>query len=171
MNGLFRLQTDDRPDCASPGESEQAPSDLCIGILNHLFFWPELYRRTGGMSIVFLFDENPDVASAGSGGAAVGGARSVPDHAVGSRWQPVSALRLSGINRIAARRGAGGQAQMAEDFDYHRRIFDGALRRGSGQAMIFKVPPQFGQCSMSMSKTRLSSLAQLRRAGAPCACA
>jgi hypothetical protein len=26
------------------------------------------------MSIVFLFDENPDVASAGSGGAAVGGA-------------------------------------------------------------------------------------------------
>ena len=35
------------------------------------------------MSIVFLFDENPDVASAGSGGAAVGGARSVPDHAEG----------------------------------------------------------------------------------------
>jgi hypothetical protein len=32
-------------------------------------------------------------------------------------------------------------------------------------AMIFKLPPQFGQCSMSMSKTRLSSLAQLRRAG------
>ena len=28
------------------------------------------------MSIVFLFDENPDVASAGSGGVAVGGARS-----------------------------------------------------------------------------------------------
>ena len=28
--------------------------------------------------------------------------------------------------------------------------------------MIFKLPPQFGQCSMSMSKTRLSSLAQLR---------
>ena len=35
--------------------------------------------------------------------------------------------------------------------------------------MIFKLPPQFGQCSMSMSKTRLSSLAQLVRAGAPCA--
>ena len=35
---------------------------------NHLFFWPEQYRRTGGMSIVFLFDENPDVASAGLGG-------------------------------------------------------------------------------------------------------
>ena len=41
---------------------------------------------------------------------------------------------------------------MDEDFDNHRRIFDAA--------MIFKLPPQFGQCSMSMSKTRLSSLAQ-----------
>jgi hypothetical protein len=25
-------------------------------------------------------------------------------------------------------------------------------------AMIFKAPPQFGQCSMSMSKTSLSSI-------------
>ena len=33
-------------------------------------------------------------------------------------------------------------------------------------AMIFKLPPQFGQWSMSISKTRLSSLAQLMRAGA-----
>jgi hypothetical protein len=37
--------------------------------------------------------------------------------------------------------------------------------------MIFKAPAQFGQWSMSISKTRLSSLAQLMRAGAPCACA
>ena len=37
------------------------------------------------------------------------------------------------------------------------------------ECAMFKLPPQFGQCSMSMSKTRLSSLAQLRRAGAPCA--
>jgi hypothetical protein len=63
--------------------------EFCIGILNHLFFCTEQYRRTGGMSIVFLFDENPDVASAGSGGAAVGGARSVADRAARSRWQPV----------------------------------------------------------------------------------
>jgi hypothetical protein len=41
---------------------------ICIGILNHFFFWPEQYRRTGGMSIGFLFDENPNVASAGLGG-------------------------------------------------------------------------------------------------------
>jgi len=64
--------------------NQQPKAVLCIGILNHYFFWPEQYRRTGGMSIVFLFDENPDVASAGSGGAAVGGARSVPDHAARS---------------------------------------------------------------------------------------
>jgi hypothetical protein len=31
------------------------------------------------LSISFLFDENPGVASVGSGGAAVGGTRSVPD--------------------------------------------------------------------------------------------
>ena len=177
MNGLFRLQTDDRPDCASPGESEQAPSDLCIGILNHLFFWPELYRRTGGMSIVFLFDENPDVASAGSGGAAVGGARSVPDHAARSNSERAAPSARVGnrfsapqivwnkSNRCAGERGGArvGRPRWAEDFDNHRRIFD------SMAAMIFKLPPQFGQCSMSMSKTRLSSLAQLRRAGAPCA--
>ena len=32
-------------------------------------------------------------------------------------------------------------------------------------AMIFKLPPQFGQCSMSISKTRLSKRAQRIRAG------
>jgi hypothetical protein len=58
---------------------------------------------------------------------------------------------------------------MGEDFDNHRRIFDACPERVEGAAMIFKLPPQFGQCSMSMSKTRLSSLAQLMRAGAPCA--
>ena len=33
-------------------------------------------------------------------------------------------------------------------------------------AMIFKGPPQRGQCSRSISNTRLSKRAQLRRAGA-----
>jgi len=46
---------------------------------------------------------------------------------------------------------------MAEDFDNHRWIFDACPERVEGAAMIFKAPPQFGQCSMSMSKTRLSS--------------
>ena len=74
---------------------------FCIGILNHLFFWPEQYRRTGGMSIVFLFDENPDVASAGSGGAAVGGARSVPDHAARSNSERAAPSARVG-NRFSA---------------------------------------------------------------------
>ena len=74
---------------------------FCIGILNHLFFWPEQYRRTGGMSIVFLFDENPDVASAGLGGAAVGGARSVPDHAARSNSELAAPWARVG-NRFSA---------------------------------------------------------------------
>jgi hypothetical protein len=47
---------------------------------------------------------------------------------------------------------------MGEDFDNHRRIFDGgdALQAAAAVRAVL----------MSMSKTRLSSLAQLRRAGA-----
>jgi len=52
---------------------------------------------------------------------------------------------------------------MAEDFDDHRRIFDACPEPAEGAAMIFKALPQFGQRSMSMSKTRLSSRAQLMR--------
>jgi hypothetical protein len=51
---------------------------------------------------------------------------------------------------------------MGEDFDNHPRIFDACPERVEGAAMIFKLPPQFGQCSMSISKTHLSSLAQLK---------
>jgi hypothetical protein len=40
---------------------------------------------------------------------------------------------------------------MAEDFDDHRRIFDPCPEPVEGAAMIFKAPPQFGQCLMSMS--------------------
>ncbi len=35
--------------------------------------------------------------------------------------------------------------------------------------MIFRSPPLFGQCSMSILKTRLSNLAQLRGSGRWCA--
>ena len=122
------------------------------------------------MSIVFLFDENPDVASAGSGGAAVGGARSVPDHAARSNSERAAPSARVGnrfsapqivwnkSNRCAGERGGArvGRPRWA-------RIL--TITGGSSMAaMLFKLPPQFGQCSMSMSKTRLSSLAQLRRA-------
>ena len=58
---------------------------------------------------------------------------------------------------------------MGEDFNNHRRIFDACpepRRRGSDD---LQAAAQFGQCSMSVSKTRLSSVAQLMRACAPCA--
>lgn len=63
-------------------------SGICIGNLNHLFLWPEPYRRTGELSISFLSDEIRSFASVGLGGAAVGGALSIPDRTVGLRWQP-----------------------------------------------------------------------------------
>ena len=71
----------------------------------------------------------------------------------------------SGNRMPAAERGR--QAQMAEDFDNHRRVFDACPERVEGAAMIFKAPPRFGQCSTSISKTRLSSRAQLMRGVSP----
>src|SRR5262249_54365988 len=147
------------------------------------FFWPELYRRTRELSITFLFDENPDVASAGSGGAAVGGARTVPDHAARSNSERAAPSARVGTrfsapqivwnksNRCAGERGGArvGRRRWARILTITGGSSMAALRQVSRQAMIFELPPQFGQCSMSMSKTRLSSLAQLRHAGAPCA--
>ena len=84
------------------------------------FFWPVQYRWTGELSIAFLFEEYPGVASAGSGDAAVGGARSVPDRTARSnpeRAAPsacggnqVWALKLFGINHIAAPARAAGRS-------------------------------------------------------------
>ena len=77
------------------------------------------------MSIVFLFDENPDVASTGSGGAAVGGARSVPDHAARSNSERAApsacvgkrfwAVRLSGIDRLDEPAHAAGRGSVGPD--------------------------------------------------------
>ena len=72
-----------------------------------------LYRRTAELSIAFLFDENPDVASAGSGGAAVGGARSVPDHAARSnseRAAPSARALATGLWLSGRLRGEGSGA-------------------------------------------------------------
>ena len=126
------------------------------------------------MSISFLFDENRGVASAGLGDAVVGGALSVPDRTRSNSERAVPSasvrnrfrlLRSFGINRSAApARGAGARLGRPRWL----RIL--TITGGSSTAaMIFKLPPQFGQCSMSMSKTRLSNLARLMRAGAPCA--
>src|SRR5262245_36523542 len=76
------------------------------------FFWPEQYRRTGGMSIVFLFDENPNVASTGSGGAAVGGSRSMPDHAARSNSERAAPPARVG-NRFSAPQHDGNRPRRA----------------------------------------------------------
>src|SRR5262245_42026332 len=98
------------------------------------------------MSIVFLFDENPDVASAGSGGAAVGDARSVPDHAARSnseRAAPSACVgkRFSAAqiiwNRSTRRAGARGGARVG------RPRWARILRITGGSsiaAMILKLP-------------------------------
>jgi hypothetical protein len=63
----------------------------------------------------------------------------------------------SEVARRRAGRCPGGQAEMRED-----RVITVGSRMA---AMIVKGPPQFGQCSRAISKTRLSSLAQLMRPG------
>jgi hypothetical protein len=52
------------------------------------------------------------------------------------------------------------QAQMSKDSDNHRRMFNSCPECVEEAAMIFKAPPQFGQCSMSISKTRWRRRAQ-----------
>ena len=111
-----------------------------------LFFWLELYRRTRELSISFLFDENPSVASVGLGGAAVGRARSVPDRAARSHSERaaqsvsvgnrVLALRLSTIdrNRCAGERGGARVGRPK----WLRILITGG---SSMAAMIFKLPP------------------------------
>src|SRR5262245_30897650 len=156
--------------------------------LNHIFSGQSHSAGPGELSIRFFFDENSSDARANVGGAAVGGARSVPDHAarsnseraapsarVGNRFS-ASQIVWSKSNRCAGERGGArvGRPRWARiltmtggsSMPVLSLVEGAALRQVSRQAMIFKLPPQFGQCSMSMSKTRLSSLAQLRRFGA-----
>jgi len=98
------------------------------------------------MSIVFLVDENPNVASAGLGDAALGGARSVPDRAarsnseraapsapVGNRFSAPQIV-WNKSNRCAGERGGArvGRPRWA-------RIL--TITGGSSMAaMIFKLP-------------------------------
>ena len=53
----------------------------------------------------------------------------------------------------------GGQAEMGEDLGDHGRIFDGGDDRQGTAATR-------GHCAMSISNTRLSNWAKLRRTGA-----
>jgi hypothetical protein len=161
------------------------PDVQTINLLRYLYrkFKPPFFSGlshiagTGELSISFLSDEIRSFASVGLGGAAVGGALSIPDRTarsnseravpsvcVGNRFR---FLKSFGIDR---NRCAGARGGAWVDKPRWLRIL--TITGGASiAAMIFKAPPQFGQCSMSMSKTRLSSLAQLKRAGVLCACA
>ena len=127
------------------------------------------------MSIPFLLDKKPTVVPGGSAGERSGGARKVPYGAARSnseRAAPSACVgkRFSGPqivwNRSTRRAGARGGARVGKPRWLRILMITGG---SSMAAMIFKMPPQCGQCSMSISKTRLSSRAQLMRAGAPCA--
>jgi len=83
------------------------------------------------MSIVFLFDENPDVARPAR--AASGRRRAKcadPAARVGNRFSAPQIVWNKSNRYKGAWWGAGGQAQMGEDFDNHRRIFDGGPSTG-----------------------------------------
>jgi hypothetical protein len=80
--------------------------------------------------------------------------------------------RVSIWDQVVARRskdraGRRGGARAGKP----RWVRIGAITMGSRRAaMILKAPPQFGQCARSISKTRLSSRAQLMRAGPEVGC-
>ena len=125
------------------------------------------------MSIPFLLDEKPTVVPGGSAGERSGGARKVPYGAARSnseRAGPSACVgkRFSGPqivwNRSTRRAGARGGARVGRPRWLRILMITGG---SSIAAMIFKAPPQLGQCSTSMSKTRLSSRAQLMRGVSP----
>ena len=103
------------------------------------------------MSIVFLFDEKPTVVPVGSAGEQSGGAQEVPYGAVRSNSERAAPSARVGNrfwapqivwNRSTRRAGAAGrQAQMAEDLDDYRRIFDGgdALQAAAAVGAVFHV--------------------------------
>jgi hypothetical protein len=80
--------------------------------------------------------------------------RAAPSACVGGRFSAPQIV----WNRSTRRAGARGGARVGRPRCLRILTITGGF---SMAAMIFKAPPQFGQCSMSMSKTRLSSRAQL----------
>src|SRR5947208_16683568 len=90
-------------------------------------------------------------------------ARIQGERRVGLRWQAVFGCSAY-LDRSTRPAGAQGGARVGRPRWLRILIITGG---SSIAAMIFKAPPQFGQCSTSMSKTRLSSRAQLMRGVSP----
>ena len=73
---------------------------------------------------------------------------------VGLRWQAIFGCQIV-WNRSTRRAGARGRARVGRPRWLRILLITGG---SSMAAMIFKEPPQLGQCSMSMSKTRLHAM-------------
>src|SRR5262249_11656323 len=154
---------------------------LCIGNLDNLFFrffLTEIYSaeppRVSIVKELSEKSENRGFAPASSGGAVAGSARLARRRAARSNSERAAAKDCVGRlvfgcqivwNRSTRRAGERGGARGGSPKWLRILTITGG---SSMAAMIFKAPPQLGQCSMSMSKTRLSSRAQLMRAGTPC---
>src|SRR5439155_8378492 len=84
------------------GNSERL---LGIGNLHNLFFWSELYRQPGEVSIVFLLMKIPMLLRLAWAAVVVGGARSVPDRAARSNSERAAPLACVGKRFSALRLG------------------------------------------------------------------
>jgi hypothetical protein len=143
-------------------EMRSVPVHRRIGFLNDLFYGRSHIAGPGESSIALLLDEKPAVVPVGSRRERSGGTRRFlrAPMAMNSserrrRLALASSFRLSDYLDRSTRR-AGARAGRPRCL----RIL--MITGGSSMAaMIFKAPPQFGQCSMSISKTRFSSLAQV----------
>ena len=65
-------------------------------------------------------------------------------------------LKQRHVPRRGSRRAPSGQTEMREDRDDDCGIFNACPEPAEGTAMIFSVPPQCGQCSISIWKEHLS---------------
>src|SRR5262245_53887633 len=144
-----------------------------IGFLNDLFYGRGYIAAPAELSIPVLLDEKSTVVPVRLAGEQSGGKRKVsygdarsnseraaPSACVG---RPLSAPQIV-WNRSTRRARERGGARVGRP----RWLRILTITGGSSiAAMIFKAPPQFGQCSMLMSKTRLSSRAQLMRGVSP----
>jgi len=104
---------------------------ICIGILNHLFSGPSNIAGPVGCQSSFCLMKIPMLL--GRLGRRSGRRRAKcadPAARVGNRFSAPQIVWNKSNRYKGAWWGAGGQARMGEDFDNHRRIFDGGPSTG-----------------------------------------
>ena len=127
-----------------------------IGISKHLFSHLRIYRRLCKWSIArcllkISLSRDSLVFASTRGGFSTpfercARVRAAPDRRRCSRTAfAEDQARLE--QRQRPRRRARASPNMREDLGDHRRIFNACPELVEGAAMIFRAPPQFGQCS------------------------